>query len=200
MSLRIIRPGLLTTVQDRGRYGLQHLGVVPCGPMDPVAFELGNALVGNHDGEAAIEITLLGPEIEFERDTLVAVCGALWLDALSENPLGVSLLPLFLPSFLMQTQRALILREQRFAQAVLGAGACAIFVILSLVLLVTMGRAPAVGWGTLWVLVVAAAGGALLVPGYGLVFARLEGVFFHQPRARPSHDPLRQIKRDRHLS
>ena len=37
MSLRIIRPGLLTTVQDRGRFGLQHLGVVPCGAMDPVA-------------------------------------------------------------------------------------------------------------------------------------------------------------------
>jgi len=40
MSLRIIRPGLLSTVQDRGRHGLQHLGVVPCGPMDPVALEL----------------------------------------------------------------------------------------------------------------------------------------------------------------
>jgi hypothetical protein len=37
MSLRILRPGLLTTVQDRGRYGLQHIGVVPCGAMDPVA-------------------------------------------------------------------------------------------------------------------------------------------------------------------
>ena len=76
MSLRILRPGLLSTVQDRGRYGLQHLGVVPCGPMDPVAFELANALVGNRDGEAALEITVLGPEIEFECDALVAICGA----------------------------------------------------------------------------------------------------------------------------
>ena len=76
MSLRILRPGLLSTVQDRGRYGLQHLGVVPCGPMDPVAFELANAVVGNRAGEAALEITLLGPEMEFERAALVALCGA----------------------------------------------------------------------------------------------------------------------------
>jgi antagonist of KipI len=76
MSLRIMRPGLLSTVQDRGRYGLQHLGVVPCGPMDPVALELANALVGNRHGEAAIEITVLGPEIEFGCDALVALCGA----------------------------------------------------------------------------------------------------------------------------
>lgn len=76
MSLRIVRPGLLTTVQDRGRFGLQHLGVVPCGPMDAVALELANGLVGNRGDEAALEITLLGPEIAFEVDTLVALCGA----------------------------------------------------------------------------------------------------------------------------
>ena len=71
MSLRILRPGLLTTVQDRGRHGLQHLGVVPCGPMDPVAFELANALVGNRAGEAALEITVLGPEIALDRKSVV---------------------------------------------------------------------------------------------------------------------------------
>jgi antagonist of KipI len=76
MSLRIIRPGLLTTVQDRGRFGLQHLGVVPCGAMDPVALELANGLVGNRAGEALLEITVLGPEIAFESDVLVALCGA----------------------------------------------------------------------------------------------------------------------------
>jgi antagonist of KipI len=78
VSLRIIRPGLLTTVQDCGRFGLQHLGVVPCGPMDAVALELANALVGNSSGEAAIEITVLGPEIAFESDALVSLCGALF--------------------------------------------------------------------------------------------------------------------------
>lgn len=76
MSLRIVRPGLLTTVQDRGRYGLQHIGVVPCGAMDPVALELANGLVGNGAGEAVLEITVVGPEIAFESDALVALCGA----------------------------------------------------------------------------------------------------------------------------
>jgi antagonist of KipI len=76
MTMRIVRPGLLTTVQDRGRFGLQHLGVVPCGPMDPVALELANGLVGNRGDEAALEITLLGPEIAFESEVLVALCGA----------------------------------------------------------------------------------------------------------------------------
>src|SRR5262245_40410465 len=76
MSLKILRPGLLTTVQDRGRHGLQHIGVVPCGAMDPVALELANGLVGNPSYAAALEVTLLGPEIEFETDALVALCGA----------------------------------------------------------------------------------------------------------------------------
>ncbi|HTP61074.1 MAG TPA: biotin-dependent carboxyltransferase family protein [Burkholderiales bacterium] len=76
MSLRILRPGLLTTVQDRGRHGLQHIGVVPCGAMDPVALELANGLVGNLADDAALEITVVGPEIAFDNDALVALCGA----------------------------------------------------------------------------------------------------------------------------
>ena len=107
MSLRIIRAGLLTTVQDRGRYGLQHLGVVVCGPMDPVAFELANALVGNRDGEAALELTLLGPEIEFGCDALVALCGARF-----DATLAGRALPLDRPVFvekksILKTGRAL---------------------------------------------------------------------------------------------
>lgn len=74
--MRILKPGLLTTVQDRGRHGLQHLGVVPGGAMDPVALELANALVGNVRGEAALEITLLGPELAVPGQTLLALCGA----------------------------------------------------------------------------------------------------------------------------
>ena len=76
MSLHILRPGLMTTVQDRGRHGMQHLGVVPSGAMDPVALELANGLVGNRGDEAVLEITVLGPEIAFECDALVALCGA----------------------------------------------------------------------------------------------------------------------------
>jgi antagonist of KipI len=76
MSVRILRPGLLTTVQDRGRHGYQRVGLCPGGAMDPVALALANALVGNPPDEAALEITVIGPELVFEVDTLVAVCGA----------------------------------------------------------------------------------------------------------------------------
>ena len=76
MSIRVLRPGLLTTLQDEGRHGLQHVGLCPGGAMDPVALALANALVGNEAGEAALEITVIGPELAFDEDTLVALCGA----------------------------------------------------------------------------------------------------------------------------
>ncbi len=57
MSVRVLRPGLLTTVQDQGRHGFQRVGLCPGGAMDPVALALANALVGNPVGEAALEMT-----------------------------------------------------------------------------------------------------------------------------------------------
>jgi antagonist of KipI len=85
--IRVLKPGLLTTVQDAGRHGLQHLGVVPGGAMDPVALALANALVGNAPGEAALEITVIGPELEFGCNALIALCGARFGAALDGVPL-----------------------------------------------------------------------------------------------------------------
>ena len=85
MSIRVLRPGLLTTVQDRGRHGHQHVGLCPGGAMDPVSLALANALVDNPPGAAALEITVIGPELEFERDTLVAICGAEFQGAFPHN-------------------------------------------------------------------------------------------------------------------
>jgi antagonist of KipI len=85
VSIRILRPGLLTTVQDRGRHGYQRVGLCPGGAMDPVALALANALVGNPPDEAALEITVIGPEIVFEVDTLVAVCGAEFATSFPHN-------------------------------------------------------------------------------------------------------------------
>ena len=75
-TLRVIKPGMLTTIQDAGRWGYQARGVPVAGPMDPVSHRLANALVGNFPDAAALEITLLGPELEFEDERLVAVTGA----------------------------------------------------------------------------------------------------------------------------
>ena len=74
--VEVVRPGLLLTVQDRGRPGLAHLGVPPSGAADPVAYELGNRLVGNQPGAAALEATLDGPLLRFDRPTMVALTGA----------------------------------------------------------------------------------------------------------------------------
>jgi antagonist of KipI len=76
MSIRVLRPGLLMTLQDLGRHGHQHVGLCPGGAMDPISLSLANALVGNEPAEAALELTVLGPDLEFDRDTLVALCGA----------------------------------------------------------------------------------------------------------------------------
>jgi len=76
VTLRVLRPGLHTTVQDLGRHGSQHLGVVPCGAMDAVAHRMANALVGNGADAAALECTVIGPELLFEQAALVALCGA----------------------------------------------------------------------------------------------------------------------------
>jgi biotin-dependent carboxylase-like uncharacterized protein len=74
--IEVVSPGLLLTVQDRGRPGLAHLGVPPSGAADPVAYELGNRLVGNRPGAAALEATLDGPVLRFDRPTTVALTGA----------------------------------------------------------------------------------------------------------------------------
>lgn len=76
MSCSILRPGLLTTLQDAGRFGFQQVGVIVSGPMDALALRVANLLVGNQGGAAALEITLLGPKIRFEADHLIALTGA----------------------------------------------------------------------------------------------------------------------------
>jgi biotin-dependent carboxylase-like uncharacterized protein len=76
MSIAVLKPGLLTTLQDRGRFGAAMLGVGRAGAMDDVAFRLANALVGNPQDAAALEITLNGPRLRFERAAIVALTGA----------------------------------------------------------------------------------------------------------------------------
>ena len=75
-GITVVRPGLLTTVQDLGRWGSQALGVPVSGAMDSVAHRLANALVGNLPTAATLEVTLLGPELRAERALVVAVAGA----------------------------------------------------------------------------------------------------------------------------
>ncbi len=68
--------GLLTTVQDSGRYGYQRYGMPVSGAMDVFSLELANLLVGNDPGDACLEATVTGPELEFTGATTVAITGA----------------------------------------------------------------------------------------------------------------------------
>lgn len=74
--IRILEPGPQTTVQDLGRTGQMRYGIPPSGPMDRFAFVVANRLVGNADGAAALECTLVGPRLEVDAPGAVAVTGA----------------------------------------------------------------------------------------------------------------------------
>ncbi|MFL0194970.1 biotin-dependent carboxyltransferase family protein [Clostridium sp. WILCCON 0269] len=75
MNIRIFKPGLLTTIQDLGRYGYQRYGVIVSGAMDMYSLRLANILVGNKEGEGALEITLVGPYLEMSKGTLFSITG-----------------------------------------------------------------------------------------------------------------------------
>jgi len=76
MALKIISPGLATTVQDLGRPGYYHLGIPISGGMDRFALQAANLLVGNDPGAAVLEAVFMGPQVAFDSDRIVAVTGA----------------------------------------------------------------------------------------------------------------------------
>jgi cell shape-determining protein MreD len=129
--------------------------------------------------------------------SLLAIFGGLWFDSLSANPLGVSILPLFVVGFPICLQREFILRELPFAQLVLGAIASAIAPALTVLLLLSGGKQPLIGWGSLWQWLVMIAGGAVATP---VIFALLNWcnhAFGYQPRAETSFRLDREIRRGR---
>jgi antagonist of KipI len=79
-------PGLMTTVQDLGREGFGPIGVSASGAADPVALRIGNRLLGNPEGAAALEATLVGGAFRFGIDTWVAITGADFGAALDDRP------------------------------------------------------------------------------------------------------------------
>jgi biotin-dependent carboxylase-like uncharacterized protein len=76
MPIEVLHGGLMTTVQDAGRYGFYNLGFPPSGAMDDFSFRVGNLLVGNPEDAAALEATYMGPQLGFLDDRIVALTGA----------------------------------------------------------------------------------------------------------------------------
>ena len=129
--------------------------------------------------------------------TLLAILGGLWLDSLSANPLGVSVLPLFVIGLLIHVKRDLILRDQTFAQLVLGLAASAAVPVLTLLLLLTTRHTPLFGWGTLWQLIVMSVGGAIATPICFELFGWLDRTLVHHRAAQTSFRADREIRRGR---
>jgi allophanate hydrolase subunit 2 len=69
-TLHVLKPGLMTTVQDLGRAGFQNLGIGISGALDPAALRVANLLVGNEPGASGIEVVYLGPTLEIEADNV----------------------------------------------------------------------------------------------------------------------------------
>ncbi|MFV0299064.1 MAG: biotin-dependent carboxyltransferase family protein [Hyphomicrobiaceae bacterium] len=75
-SLRVIQPGLMTTVQDLGRHGFQRFGIPVSGALDPVALRIANIIVGNPQATAGLEMAIMGPALAVEADSVtVALAG-----------------------------------------------------------------------------------------------------------------------------
>ena len=75
MGIRVLKPGMLTTVQDLGRTGYQSQGFSVAGVMDVRSFKIANLLVDNPENEPVLEFTLIGPTLEFTSDTIIAITG-----------------------------------------------------------------------------------------------------------------------------
>lgn len=75
MAIHVVQPGLLTTVQDLGRYGYSHLGISSGGAADQLAMRIANLLVGNPENAATLEMTLAGATLEFDGESVVALTG-----------------------------------------------------------------------------------------------------------------------------
>ncbi len=90
MSISVLNPGLLTTIQDLGRIGYQKYGVIVSGAMDTYATRLSNIMVGNDENEAVLEITLIGPSLKLEKGTLFSLTGGNLSPTINEKriPMG----------------------------------------------------------------------------------------------------------------
>ena len=90
MAIIITSPGLLTTIQDEGRFGYGQFGVTPSGPMDTESFQIANLLVGNSPEESALEATVLGPAFRVTEDTVIAITGADMSPTLDGSPIPMN--------------------------------------------------------------------------------------------------------------
>lgn len=131
---------------------------------------------------------------------LVALLGGLWFDALSSNPLGISVLPLAAIGWLVVQGKTNLLHDQSFAQMVIGLAASAASPLLSVLILQTIGEEPSLGWNSFWQWTIMAAGGGLLTPVCFRTLNALQSAVTYQVRPDPTFRSDREIKRGRYTA
>ena len=86
MGIRVLKAGMLTTVQDLGRTGYQSQGFSVAGVMDVRSFKIANLLLDNPENEAVLEFTLIGPTLQFTSETIIAITGGDFTPTLNGEP------------------------------------------------------------------------------------------------------------------
>jgi len=133
----------------------------------------------------------------FASVVLLAVCGGLWFDSLSANPLGLSVVPLLFVGVALYSSRELILRNQVFARFVLGCAASIAVPALALLFLLTTSHQVLLGWGTLWQFLVMSVAGGIATPIFFGLFDWLQGVLGPVRVSETSFRSDREIRRGR---
>ena len=126
-----------------------------------------------------------------------SLCGGLLYDSLSANPLGVTVLPLFVVGLFIYFFRTLLLRERPYAQFVLGTIASVAVPVLTLLSLFTFNQNPLFGPGTVWQLLVLATFGGVVTPLLFRLLDRVSRTFNYAPLPESSFRKDREIKRGR---
>lgn len=130
---------------------------------------------------------------------LLAVFGGLWFDSLSANPLGVSVLPLFVAGFVIQRNQELVLRDQAYARVLLGLLASSVVPAATLVLMPGAAAKPLVGAASGWQWLVMTLVGGAFTPLWFWFFGRVRRVFAYSPMPEHLFRRDRQIKRTRRV-
>ncbi|MBM4347627.1 MAG: biotin-dependent carboxyltransferase, partial [Deltaproteobacteria bacterium] len=86
-AFEVIEPGILTTIQDNGRFGFSQFGVPPSGALDPYSYRVSNLLVNNHGNEACLETTLMGLKLRALGEFIISITGGDFAPTLNGEPL-----------------------------------------------------------------------------------------------------------------
>ena len=128
----------------------------------------------------------------------VALVSGTWLDLLSANPLGTSLLSLTLTSFILHGAHEMILKGQLAAQSFICFSAGALNTFMSVLFLWGSGMEPLIGWGTPWQIMVNALVCGLVGPFLFIILNQLDRWVSYEPMAKPWHRTVVEVKRNRH--